>query len=141
MWNFKKTVLFVLSILPCMILVLIVVQGVFSEDLSLSSFTFGSVTFVETTDQITISYSSDSIAEAMLSGFFPSDYTVSSGTALYAFFHGYNMILNAIGFSTVSSIFIIASFYLLYYVAIYYIFLLVDFITIVPQLVERFFKL
>lgn len=142
MSKIRRTILFILALLPCAILILTVVQGVFSDQtLSLQTFSFGSVSFSETPDQITVSYSPDSIAESVLSGFFPGSLIVPSGTALYAFFHGYNMILSAFGFTQVSTVFMISSFYLIYYVALYYILFLVDFITAIPRLVERYFSL
>lgn len=134
----KSLIYMILTLLPCALLLLTLAHGLLADQtLSLDNFQFGSVTLTEVEEGIMIQYTENSITASILFAFIQPGQVIPGGTALSALFRSMQIISNAVGFSQIPAAVLIACVYLIYWVFLYFTSLLVDFMTLIPKLVER----
>lgn len=146
MYNFKKVVFTILAFLPLAYFFLVFFSGIFDADFSLSELSWGFTRIGYVGDSpdadIQFVYKPQSIVEMLLGGFVDSTTVVSSGSVFYAIFRFLIMFQETLGMPYEPfGVVMVATFYLLYYVVLYFVSMLVDLLTLIPKLCERLFKL
>ena len=146
MCNFKKAVFAILAFLPLAYFFLVFFSGIFDADFSLSELSWGftRLGYVSNSpdSDIQFVYKPQSIVEMLLGGFVDSTIVVSPGSVMYAIFRFLLIFQETLGLpSEPFGVVMVATFYLLYYVVLYFVSMLIDLITLAPKLCERFFKL
>lgn len=138
----KSLIFIILTLLPCSLILITLAHGLLADQaLSLDNFQFGYVDLEEVAEGIQISYTENSISSSILSAFFRSGVIFPDGTAAGALFGSMQIVSEAVGFNQIPAAVILACVYMIYFVFLYFVNFLVDFLTLVPKLVERAFNL
>lgn len=138
----KSLIYIILTLLPCVLILITLAHGLLADQpLSFNNFQFGYVVLEEVEEGIQISYTDNSICSSILSAFVKPGQIFLDGTAAAALFGSMQIVSEAVGFTQIPAAVILASFYMMYFVFLYFVNSLVDLITLVPKLVERAFNL
>lgn len=138
----KSLIFIILTLLPCSLILITLAHGLLADQtLSLDNFQFGYVELVDVTEGIQISYTENSISSSILSAFIHPGQIFPDGSASFALFKSMKIVSQAVGFTQIPAAVVLACVYMIFWVFLYFVNFLVDFITLIPKLVERAFDL